>query len=93
MLNQMIFRLLGPLEIQGYILPDKMMPDISMGRMFSNWCRDLGHDPKTFPTYRHTFLDNRPTVDARLYPNELITEFNAYLDDWLQSDKAEAVFQ
>ena len=93
MLNQMILRILAPLENQGYILPDKMMPDISMGRMFSNWLRGLGYKPEDFPTYIHEFLDNRPTVQARLYPNGLITEFNVYLDTWLRNGKAEDYFR
>ena len=84
MLNQMIFRLVAPLEAEGYVLPDKLMPDISMGRMFSKWLRENGHDPESFPTYRHEFLDHRPTVDARLYPNQVITEFHEQLDSWLR---------
>ena len=35
MLNQMYLRLLAPLEIRGYILPNKLMPDIALGKMFS----------------------------------------------------------
>ena len=45
MLNEMMFQLLAPLETHGYILPDKMMPDISMGKLFSQWCRDNGGRP------------------------------------------------
>lgn len=92
MLNQMFFRLLGPLETHGYIPPDNMMPDIALGKMFSTWLRDSGRDPDSFPTYRHVFLDHRPTVDARLYPNELMTEFNEQLDDWLRDGRAEKYF-
>lgn len=83
MLNQMIFRLLGPLEKYGYILPPHMMPDIALGKMFSKWLREQEKDPDGFPTYRHVFLDNRKTVDARLYPNELMTEFNEQLTLWI----------
>ena len=89
MLNQMIFRLLAPLEGHGYILPDRFMPDISLGRMFSGWLRENGHDPDSFPSYRHEFVDNRRTVDARLYPNEVMTEFNVQLDNWLRGKARE----
>ena len=92
MLNQMIFRLLAPLEIHGYILPDKMIPDIALGRMFSKWCREQGYNPDEFPSYQHEFLDNRPTVPARLYPNTLITDFNRQLDYWLRDGRAEKYF-
>ena len=92
MLNQMIFHLLAPLEQQGYILPAHMMPDIALGLMFSRWLRDNGHDPNIFPTYEHEFLDNRRTVDARLYPNKLITDFNLQLDTWLRDGRSRRYF-
>ena len=69
-----------------------MMPDIALGKMFSQWLRDSGYEPETFPTYNHEFLDNRPTVEARLYPNELITEFNLQLDTWLRDGRAQKYF-
>ena len=89
MLNQMIFRLLAPLEQHSYILPDRLMPDISLGKMFSGWLRENGHNPDSFPSYRHEFVDKRPTVDARLYPNEVMTEFNVQLDNWLRGKARE----
>jgi hypothetical protein len=92
MLNQMYLRLLAPLEIRGYILPNKLMPDIALGKMFSKWCREQGHEPDSFPTYPHEFLDHRPVVLARLYPNELMTEFNSQLNDWLKDGRAEKYF-
>lgn len=92
MLNQMMLRLLAPLERHGYILPDRLMPDISLGRMFSKRLRERGYDPADFPTYRHVFLDHRPTVPARLYPNELLTAFNLDLDDWLRDGRARKYF-
>ena len=51
MLNQMILRILAPLETHGYILPDKMIPDIALGKMFSKWLRDSGYNPDKFPYY------------------------------------------
>ena len=89
MLDQMTIKLLGALETKGYMIPDKMMPDISLGRMFSKWLRDNEYDPDSFPTYEHVFDDGiRPPVQARLYPNELMTEFNLKLDDWIRQGKA-----
>lgn len=70
-----------------------MMPDISLGRMFSSWLRKAGHDPDSFPTYRHVFDDGkRSPVDARLYPNQLMTDFNLQLEDWIRSGKALTYF-
>ena len=68
------------------------MPDIALGMMFSKWLRDSRHKPDEFPTYSHEFLDHRLTVEARLYPNELITEFNAQVDTWLRDGRAEKYF-
>ncbi len=57
--------------------------------MFSGWLRSNGHNPNGFPTYQHEFDDGRrPVVDARLYPNEVMTDFNLHLDDWIRSGKA-----
>ena len=94
MLNQMTFRLLGPLELQGYIVPAELMPDISLGKMFSGWLRERGEDPTSFPTYQHEFLpgDTRPVVPARLYPNRLMTDFNRQLDKWLRDGRARKYF-
>lgn len=89
MLDQMTFKLLGALEAKGYVIPSKLMPDISLGKIFSNWLRSKGYDPDRFPTYEHDFDDGyRPIVPARLYPNELMTEFNLRLDEWIKSGKA-----
>ena len=92
MLDQMTLRLLAPLESHGYTLPAKMMPDIALGRMFSEWCRGHGHNPHIFPTYEHEFIDHRPTVKARLYPNKLITEFNVEMESWLCDGRARKYF-
>ena len=94
MLNQMTFRLLGPLEIQGYTVPATMMPDIALGLMFSIWLRGRGEKPGSFPVYPHKFLpgDPRPTVEARLYPNRLMTDFNKQLDLWIRDGRARKYF-
>ena len=92
MLDQMTLRVLAPLEQHGYILPGDLMPDISLGRIFSNWLRKRGHDPDGFPSYDHEFLDHRPTIPARLYPNQLLTEFNLELEAWLKDGRARKYF-
>ncbi len=94
MLDQMVVKFLGALEAQGYIIPAGLMPDIALGRMFSKWLRDNGHDPKSFPTYQHVFDDGkRPPVPARLYPNELMTEFNLQLEDWIRNGRSLEYFR
>lgn len=94
MLDQMTFKLLGALEAKGYLIPARLMPDISLGKIFSGWLRQKGYDPDSFPTYEHDFDDgHRPAVSARLYPNELLTEFNLQLDEWISSDRALKYFK
>ncbi|MDB6034900.1 MAG: KilA-N protein, partial [Verrucomicrobiales bacterium] len=84
MLNEMIFGLVGPLESNGYHLPDRMLPDISMGRMFCKWLRDnKGLDTNELPTYDHKFADGR-IVAAKLYPNSVLADFRQHFhEEWL----------
>lgn len=78
MLNEMTFLLIAPLEQSGYILPEKLVPDISEGRMFSKWLREeKGIDTASLPTYRHVYNDGR-VVDARLYPNSVLHDFREH---------------
>ena len=48
MLNEIYLNLFAPLEDYGVIPPDRMMPDISTGRMFSDFLRQKGIDPTEF---------------------------------------------
>lgn len=93
MLDQMTFKLLGALESNGYVIPDHLMPDIALGKMFCKELREQGYDLENFPTYPHSFDDGvRPMVDARLYPNNLMTAFNEQLDNWITSGQAMKYF-
>ncbi|TWU66466.1 KilA-N domain-containing protein [Crateriforma conspicua] len=84
MLNELTFGLIAPLEVEGYTVPDNMVPDISEGKMFSSWLRsDKKIDPKGFPRYNHRYADGR-VVQARLYPNNLLQDFRAHFHDvWI----------
>ena len=86
MLNELVFSLVAPLEQQGYTLPDRMMPDISTGRMFSDFLRRHDINVDAFPTYRHEFTDEsgRRDVSARLYPNKYLGAFRDFFNnEWL----------
>lgn len=93
MLDQIISNLLAGLEQYGYILPTQMMLEIARDIMFSKWLRDNGHDPDSYPVYKHEFVDGSEPVEARLYPNELITEFNQLLDNWIVDGRALTYFK
>ena len=94
MLDEIYLSLLAPLEDFGIIPPDKMMPDISTGLMFSRFLRGKGIDPEHFPTYEHEFVDaRRPTVLARLYPIEYLADFRKYFHEVWLPEKAESYFE
>lgn len=83
MLNEMTIGLIAPLEHLGYVLPDRMIPDISEGRMFSKWLRDNGEDPDSMPSYRHIYEDGR-IVAARAYPIRLLPAFRRhFVEIWM----------
>lgn len=84
MFNEIVLGLIAPLEEIGYTLPDKLVPDISEAKVFCNWLRnEKGIDPSTFQTYKHEYADGR-IVDAKLYPNSLLSEFREHFNKvWL----------
>ncbi|KSM69786.1 DNA-binding protein [Pseudomonas aeruginosa] len=92
MLNEMILALIGPMEDSGYTLPDRMLPDISEGRMFCRWLRDeKGIDTDALPTYRHVFEDGR-VVFPKLYPNDVLADFRRHFHTVWLPQKAERYF-
>lgn len=94
MLNEIYLNLLAPLEDCGILLPEKMTPDISTGRMFSDFLRRKGINPKDFPYYEHEYLDGRrPTIEARLYPIEYLADFRRYFNEVWLPRQAERYFR
>ena len=93
MLNEIYLNLLAPLEEYGVVLPDRMMPDISTGQMFSGFLRSKGIATGEFPSYDHEFVDSkRPTVQARLYPIEHLADFKRYFNEVWLPDRAPNYF-
>jgi hypothetical protein len=83
MLNEMTVALIAPLEQLGYKLPDRMVPDISEGKMFSKWLRENGHDTSCMPSYQHEYEDGR-VVPARAYPVIVLPDFRRhFVETWL----------
>jgi hypothetical protein len=92
-LQEMTNTLIAPLEAQGYTLPDKLMPDISQGRMFCKFARDtLGIDTDSLPTYTHEF-EGRPSVEAKLYPLEHLGAFRSYIGTTWMPGRAASYFK
>ena len=82
-LQEMTIILLGPLEAKGYILPSHLVPDISEGRIFSQYLKYQGINTDKMPTYLHRYEDGR-VVPAKIYPNEYLFAFREHVaKEWL----------
>ena len=84
--NEIVYNLIAPLEDKGYELPDKLVPDISQGKMFAGWVRKVKKlEPNNFPTYTHTYPDGRKIPGVKLYPNQLLADFREHFYNvWLK---------
>lgn len=92
-LQEMTNRLVAPMEAQGYRLPEKLMPDISYGRMLCKYLREAkGIDTDGLPVYIHTFPDGRE-AEAKLYPVEYLGDFVTLLNEVWFAQKALAYFK
>lgn len=85
--NEIVYNLIAPLEDLGYELPDKLVPDISQGKMFAKWIREAkGLEPNDFPVYTHTYPDGRVIPNVKLYPNSLLGDFRDHFTNvWLKN--------
>jgi hypothetical protein len=85
--------LIGPMEMLGYTLPEHMIPDIALGRVFCKWLRDkAGIDTDSLPTYTHVFEDRR-RVQAKAYPDALLGAFRKHFrEEWFPL-RAETYFR
>ena len=92
-LQEMTNTLIAPLEANGYTMPEKLMPDISQGRMFCKFAREtLGIDTDALPTYTHDF-EGRMSVPAKLYPLEHLSAFRKYIGEVWMPQRAAGYFQ
>jgi hypothetical protein len=84
--NEIMLHLIAPLEEYGYELPDKLVPDISQGKMFAGWVRrEKNLEPNDFPTYTHTYPDGRKIPNVKLYPNFLLADFRKHFNEvWIK---------
>jgi len=92
-LQEITTKLIAPMEMSGYTMPDRMVPDISVGKVWCNYLRgEKGIDPDTFDTYDHKYEDGR-VVKAKLYPISLLSDFVAlFQQDWIGT-RAEKYFK
>lgn len=93
MLVEMTHLVIAPMEEIGYTLPERMLPDISTGRMFSGLLRnELGVNTDSMPYYHHYYEDGR-VVKARAYPEEYLPTFRRFLRKKWIPERAPSYFQ
>lgn len=78
-LQETALSLFGPLHNVGFEVPKGWVPDISVGKLFCAWLRDeRSIDTDALPTYSHDYLDGRPLVKPKVYPDEFLAEFRKW---------------
>jgi hypothetical protein len=93
MLSEMIHAIIAPMEEAGYILPERLLPDISSGKMFSSLLQlELGVDTDAMPSYDHYFEDGR-VVRARAYPEEYLPAFRKFMRERWIPEKSISYFR
>jgi hypothetical protein len=67
------------IEGTGYVFPEKVCLDISVGICWNKYLRSQNICTDNFPTYPHHYPDHRETQDAKIYPDELLPMFRNWL--------------
>ena len=91
-LTEMAQFVIAPMEEAGYTLPERMLPDISQGRMFSKALRDMDVGTEAMPYYHHEYEDGR-IVPARAYPDKHLPSFRKHLKEVWIPQKAISYFR
>lgn len=86
-LQEMTNFMVGPMEVNGYRLPEKLMPDISQAKMLCKYLREsCDIDTTKLFKYTHTFPDGRE-VEANLYPDAFLATFRKLMaEKWMPID-------
>jgi prophage antirepressor-like protein len=90
-ISELFVTLNAELEKVGYEIPNRgetgkqIMPDISVGRMFSSYLKKTESEFNgSHKHYDHSFPDDRPDVEARMYPIEALPTFRRFVfDKWI----------
>lgn len=85
MIEESIYQVIFPLELDGKDLINECLPDGSLGKGFCSFLTKQGINTKSFPTYKHSFSDGR-IVDAKLYKDEYYPHFKKFVLIWLNGN-------
>src|SRR5690606_34081967 len=92
-LQEMTNFLVGPMEANGYRLPERCMPDIAQAKMLCRYLREqCGVNTKMLSKYPHEFPDGR-VVQANLYPVEYLGAFRRLMAQLWMPQHAAAYFK
>jgi prophage antirepressor-like protein len=97
-INELVVRLWGRLEMAGYVMPDKAMdgkelrPDVAVGRRFSDWLKNL--HPEAANDHSH-YVHSTPQIDvlAKQYPRRLLPLYLDFIDSVWIPECAEDYFR
>lgn len=97
-INELVVRLWGRLEMAGYVMPDKAMdgkelrPDISVGKGFASWLRE--QHPEAANDHSQ-YVHSTPQIDvlARQYPNTMLHLYLEFIDKVWIPECAEDYFR
>ena len=90
-ISELFVTLNAELDKVGYEIPDKgikgqgMYPDISVGKIFSNYLKKTESPFEgSHKYYNHSFPDDRADVEARMYPIEVLPTFRKFVfEKWI----------
>ncbi|MBF4487724.1 Bro-N domain-containing protein [Flavobacterium sp. CSZ] len=90
-ISELFVTLNAELDKVGYEIPDKgikgqgMYPDISVGKIFSNYLKKTNSPFEgSHKYYNHSFPDDRADVEARMYPIEVLPTFRKFIfEKWI----------
>ena len=96
-ISELVTRLWGRLELVGHIMADKaadgrqLRPDVSVGRLFSDWLKKNHPTLDTgFSYYQHWTPDKE--IEARQYPIAVLPLFIEFVDTVWIPERAEEYF-
>lgn len=99
-ISELFVTLNAELEKVGYEIPNRaengkqIMPDISVGRMFSNYLKKTESEFNgTHKYYDHSFSDGRQDVQARMYPIEALAVFRKFVFNKWMPENAQKYFK
>lgn len=97
-INELVVRLWGRLEMAGYVMPDKALdgkelrPDVSVGKRFTTWLNEL--HPEAANDHAH-YVHSTPQIDvlAKQYPRRLLPLYLDFIDQVWIPECAEDYFR